>query len=270
MTDTRTPRPFAVVTGASSGIGFELAREFCENGFDVMIAAEDAGITEARRQMARYGTGVEVVRVDLAKHEGVEELYRRIQATGRPVDAIAINAGVGVGGDFARQTSLEDELNLIQLNVTSVVHLAKRVVKDMVARQSGRILITSSIASFLPSPFEAVYGASRAFVQSFGESLRAELMDVGVTVTTLLPGPTETNFFHRANMDDTKAGRKKKDDPAKVAKQGFEALMAGEAKVIAGSPTNKLYGVMGRLLPERVKAALHWRLSIPDSAPQKH
>jgi short-subunit dehydrogenase len=270
MTQTKSPRPFAVVTGGSSGIGLELARQFCENGYDVLIAAEDAGITSAQRELAELGTEVEAIRVDLAKYEGVEELYRRIQAAGRPLDAIAINAGVGVGGDFARQTALEDELNLIQLNVTSVVHLAKRVVKDMVARQGGRILITSSIASFLPSPFEAVYGASRAFVQSFAESLRAELKDAGITVTSLLPGPTETNFFHRADMDDTKAGRKKKDDPALVAKQGFKALMNGEEKVIAGAPTNKLYGLMGRVLPERVKSALHWRLSVPDSAPQKH
>jgi len=270
MADIASARPFAVITGASSGIGLELARQFCQNGFDVLITAEDEGITQAQQQLAPLGTQVEAFRADLARYEGVEALYQRIQAAGRPVDAIAINAGVGVGGDFARQTSLQDELNLIQLNVTSSVHLAKRISRDMVARKQGRILFTSSIASFMPSPFEAVYGASKAFIQSFAESLRTELKDVGITVTSLLPGPTETNFFHRADMDDTKVGRDEKDDPAQVAKQGFDALMAGEEKVIAGSPKNKLFDVMGRFLPERVKSAFHRRLSEPDSAPQKH
>ncbi len=200
-------RPLAVVTGASSGIGFELAREFCEHGFDVLIAAEDPGIEEAARRLEEHGGQVEALQVDLARSDGVVSLHARIQTLGRGVDAVAINAGVGVGGDFARQTSLEDELNLIQLNVTSAVHLAKLIGQEMVRRGSGRILFTSSIASFLPSPFEAVYGASKAFIQSFSESLREELKDAGVTVTALLPGPTETNFFHRAGMDDTKVGR---------------------------------------------------------------
>src|SRR5689334_12901417 len=166
-------RPFAVVTGASSGIGFELAREFAENGFDVLINAEDEGrLEEARRKLSAFGA-IDTLVADLATYEGVELLYAHIRSANRPLDAIAINAGVGVGGDFARQTSLEDELRLIQLNVTSTVHLAKRVARDMVKRGEGRILITSSVASFLPSPFEAVYGASKAFVQSFAESLRA-------------------------------------------------------------------------------------------------
>jgi len=265
-----TQRPFAVVTGASSGIGFELAREFCEHGFDVLIAAEDEGIETARRELERRGGRIEALKVDLARPEGVELLYARIVAAGRPVDAVAINAGVGVGGDFARQTPLEDELNLIQLNVTSAVHLAKRISRDMVRQGRGRILFTSSIASFLPSPYEAVYGASKAFIQSFSESLREELKDAGITVTALLPGPTETNFFHRAGMDDTKVGRDKKGDAAKVARQGFEALMAGAEKVIAGSFKNKLYGLAGRILPERVKAKMHRRMSEPDSSPARH
>jgi uncharacterized protein len=267
---TVTQRSFAVVTGASNGIGFELAREFCEHGFDVLIAAEDAGLEAARRQLEGRGAHVESLQVDLARPEGVEALYARIQATGRRVDAVAINAGVGVGGDFARQTSLKDELNLIQLNVTSTVHLAKLISRDMVRQGGGRILFTSSIASFLPAPFEAVYGASKAFVQSFSESLREELKDAGITVTALLPGPTETNFFHRAGMDDTKVGREKKDDPAKVARQGFEALMTGEEKVLAGSFKNKLFGLAGRFFPERVKAKMHRRMSEPDSSPTRH
>jgi uncharacterized protein len=182
------------------------------------------------------------------------------------VDAIAINAGVGVGGDFARETDLKDELNLINLNVVSTVHLAKRIVKDMVANGKGRILFTSSIAALMPAPFEAVYAASKAFVHSFAEGIRNELKDTGVTVTSLMPGPTDTNFFDRAGMDDTKVAQDKKDDPSEVAKQGFEALMAGKDSVIAGSLKTKIMGMGSRFMPETVSAELHRQLSEPGSA----
>ena len=257
------PRPFAVVTGASSGIGFELARQFVQNGFDVLIAAEDDGITEAARALAD-GARIESLKVDLATYEGVEQLYARIQSFGRPLEAIAINAGVGVGGGFT-ETKLEDELKLIQLNVTSAVHLAKRVARDMVKRGGGRILFTSSIAAIMPAPFEAVYGASKAFLLSFSEALRNELADAGVSVTALLPGPTETNFFHRAGMDDTRVGQQKKDDPAQVARQGFEAMMAGEQKVIAGSLKTKLQAAVAQVLPDEGKVRMHRHLSEPGS-----
>jgi short-subunit dehydrogenase len=263
----KTQDKFAVVTGASSGIGYELAKEFARNGFDLLIASEGDGIERAKRDISAEGAEVEAVRVDLATYEGVEELYRRIQSAGRPVDAVAINAGVGVSGDFARDTELEDELNLIALNVTSAVHLAKRVTRDMVKRGEGRVLFTSSIAATMPAPFEAVYGASKAFLLSFSEALRNELKDTGVTVTALMPGATETNFFHRAGMDDTKVGASEKDDAAEVARDGFKAMMAGEDKVIAGSFKNKLQaGVGARILPETVKAELHRKQTEPGSA----
>jgi uncharacterized protein len=265
--DPQKTRPFAVVTGASSGIGFELARQFLQNGYDVLIAAEDDGITEAAQRLGGGGR-VESVKVDLARYEGVEYLYAKIQAAGRPVDAIALNAGVGVGGGFA-ETKLEDELNLIALNVTSSVHLAKRVARDMVQRKSGRILFTSSIAAVMPAPFEAVYGASKAFLLSFSEALRNELADVGVTVTALMPGPTETNFFHRAGMDDTKVGQDEKDDPAQVARQGFEALMAGKDKVVAGSVKNRAMAAAAQMLPDPVTAQAHRKLSEPGSGTKK-
>ena len=175
----------------------------------------------------------------------------------------AINAGVGVGGEFARETDLKDELNLINLNVVSTVHLAKRVVKDMVERGQGKILFTSSIAALMPGPFEAVYAASKAFVQSFSQGLRNELKDTGVTVTALMPGPTDTNFFHRAGMDNTKVGTDQKDDPAIVAKQGFEALMAGKDHVIAGSLKTKLQGTVSKVLPDTVNAQQHRQLTEP-------
>jgi short-subunit dehydrogenase len=267
--DNSTNRPFAVITGASSGIGYYLARQFAEHGFDVMVTAEDDGIEGAAREIGTMGTAVRWEQIDLAKYEGVEELYAAIEATGRPVDAIAINAGVGVGGDFARGTKLADELNLISLNVTSSVHLAKRVVGDMVNLGQGRILFTASIASTMPAPFEAVYGASKAFLLSFSEALRNELKDTGVTVTALMPGATETNFFHRAGMDDTKVGASEKDSAEDVARDGFEALMAGKDKVIAGSFKNKLEGGLGaRILPESVKADIHRKMAEPGSAPE--
>ncbi len=258
-------RPLAVVTGASNGIGYELAKQFAQNGFDLLVTSTGPSINEAAIAFEKLGAQVETVEADLATYDGVEMLYSKIKATGRSVDAIAINAGVGVGGDFARETDLKDELNLIDLNVVSSVHLAKRVLKDMVDRDQGRILFTSSIAALMPGPFEAVYAASKAFLHSFSEALRNELKDTGVTVTSLMPGPTDTNFFHRAQMDDTKAGTDKKDDPAMVAKQGFEALMAGKDSIVAGSLKTKLMGTVSKVLPDTANAEGHRQLTEPGS-----
>ncbi|MEH2339428.1 SDR family NAD(P)-dependent oxidoreductase [Nostoc sp.] len=259
-------RPFAVVTGASNGIGYELAKQFAQNGFDLLVTATGSSINEAAQAFKDLGAQVETVQADLATYDGVETLYNQIKAIDRPVDAIAINAGVGVSGDFARETDLKDELNLINLNVVSSVHLAKRVVKDMVDRGKGRILFTSSIAALMPGPFETVYAASKAFVHSFSEGLRSELKDTGVTVTALMPGPTDTNFFQRADMDDTKVGADQKDDPSEVAKQGFDALMAGKDEIIAGSLKTKILGTVSKVLPDTVSAELHRKLSEPGSA----
>jgi len=266
-----TGKPFAVVTGASSGIGYELARQFAEHGYDLLIAAEDQGIESAGRELEQLGAHVEAIQVDLATYEGVEKLYGTIRSEGRPVEALALNAGVGVGGDFARETDLKDELNLISLNVVSTVHLAKRVVKDMVAEGHGRVLVTSSIAGTMPTPLEAVYGASKAFGLSFAASLRNELDGTGVSVTALMPGPTDTNFFHRAGLDDTKVGTtgKEENDPADVARQGFEALMAGKDRVVAGSIKTKIQGAAARFTPESVKAEQHRKMSEHGSAEKK-
>jgi short-subunit dehydrogenase len=262
---TNSQRPLAVVTGASNGIGYELAREFAEHGYDLVIAAEDGGIVEAKQAFERLGAGVESVQVDLAEPRGVEELVRRMKASGRPIEAVAINAGVGVGGPF-KDTNLDAELNIVDLNCRSVVHLAKHVVREMVERGSGRILITSSIASTMPGPFEAVYAASKAFDQSFAHALRNELKDTGVTVTSLMPGPTDTDFFRRAGLEDTKVGAGKKDDASLVARQGFEALMAGEDHVVAGSFKNKVQATAAKVIPEKMKAEIHRSKAKPGSA----
>jgi short-subunit dehydrogenase len=266
MSAPTAERPLAVVTGASSGIGYELARQFAEHGFDLLIAAEDAGIERAAAQLRRDGgPQVRTCQTDLATYDGVERLYQDIERTGRPVEAIAINAGRGAGGDFTRDTDLRDELNIIDVNVTSTVHLAKRVLPDMVRRGAGKVLFTSSIASTMPGSFQAVYNASKSFVQSFSEAVRNELKDTGVTVTSLMPGPTDTAFFERADMTDTKVGAGPKDDPAKVAEQGFEALMKGDDHVVAGSFMNKVQAVAGKALPDPAKAQLHRKMAEPGS-----
>jgi short-subunit dehydrogenase len=257
---------FAVVTGASSGIGLELALEFARNGYDLLITSATDRIEIVKGDVAAFGTEVHSFESDLSEPGGVEALYQKIKSMGRPLDAIAINAGVGVGGEFARETYLNDELRLIDLNCRSTVHLAKLVIRDMAARKEGKVLFTSSIAATMPGTFEAVYSASKAFVQSFALALHEECKDIGVTVTALMPGPTDTHFFERADMEDTRVGAGKKDDPSDVAKEGFEALMAGKAQHIAGSLKTKIMGHMADVLPENVKAKMHRHLSEPGGA----
>jgi short-subunit dehydrogenase len=263
MASTET-RPLALVTGASSGIGFELAKQFADHGYDLVVAAEDEELAGAARELAARGAQVEPVKVDLGTAEGVDELYQHVIQAGRPLDAAALNAGIGSGGGFD-ETPLEQELQLVDLNVRSTVQLAKYVVRDMAGRGEGRILFTSSIASTMPGTFSAVYNASKSFVQSFALALREELGDRGVTVTSLMPGPTETEFFERAGMTDTKLGGSEKDDPADVARDGFEALMAGKERVVSASLKTKVQGRAGRLMPDSVKAKMHREQARPGS-----
>jgi short-subunit dehydrogenase len=260
------PRQFAVITGASSGIGYELAKIFAENGFDLLINAEDDRLAEAERSLAAGGAAVQSVRADLSTPQGVEELYDAIREAGRPVDALALNAGIGEGGDFVRQTDLDQELQLIDLNVRSTVHLSKLVLRHMVDRGAGRVLYTSSIASSMPGTYQAVYNASKSFVQSFALAIRRELKGTGVSVTSLMPGPTDTDFFRRAHMEDTRVGSSEKDDPAEVARQGFEALMQGRERVVSGSLVNRLLTYGGRLVPDKAKAEAHRLMAQPGSA----
>ncbi|RJK94764.1 SDR family NAD(P)-dependent oxidoreductase [Vallicoccus soli] len=268
MTDTTltgagpTARPLALVTGASSGIGLELAKQFAEHGFDLVVTAEDPTVALAAEGLAESGAAVQHVQADLRTYDGVEQLWAAVRATGRPLDAAALNAGVGRGGAFL-DIDLDDEFEVIDLNVRSTVHLAKRVLRDMASRDAGRVLVTSSIASTMPGSFQAVYNASKSFLQSFTEALQNELKDTGVTLTSLMPGPTDTEFFHRADMDDTTVGQSSKDDPAQVAKQGFEALMDGKDKVVAGSVSTKLQGVANAVLPDKLKAAAHRQMAEP-------
>lgn len=254
---------FAVVTGASTGIGYRLARIFAENGFDVLATADEGRLSDVAGEIESLGAKAYTVQADLSKPEEVERLWQEILATGRPVDAIAINAGIGTSGDFATETDLQRELRIVDLNVRSTVHLAKLAAGQMAQRRQGRILITSSIAGTMPTPYMAVYGASKAFGLEFAQSLRYELQDKGVTVTALKPGATDTEFFRRADMEDTEVGSKGKESnsPAEVAQQGFDALMAGEQEVFAASLGTKAAGVVGRIMPDSVKAAQHSKMA---------
>ena len=254
----------AVITGASSGIGYELAKVFAKNGFDLLVAAEDDGIAEAANAFKSFGTKVEYLQVDLASFEGTEKLYQHIAKLGRPLECVVLNAGVGVGGEF-QDTDLKAELNLIHLNIVSLVHFTKRVLPDLIAQGRGRILYTSSIAATMPGPYYAVYAASKAFVQSFSEAIREEVKDKGITVTALQPGPTDTAFFERADMVDTKAGQGKKDDPADVARDGYEALMAGKDHVIAGSFQNQIQAKMANFATEPMGAKMQGAQTKPGS-----
>ena len=256
----------AVITGASSGIGYELAVQFAQAGFDLFIVAEDVGISQAAEDLKQLGTDVKSFQIDLASHEGCEECYAEIKKLKRPVAAAALNAGVGIDGKFW-ETDIDKEMNIIDLNVMSTTHLAKRIIQGMVERaEGGKILFTASIAGTTPGPYMAVYNASKAYVLSLSQALHYELKEKGITVTALLPDATDTNFFERAEMMDTKVGVAEKDDPALVAKQGFEALMAGKDQVLGGSLLHRVKNSMNDFIPEQMKAKMHAEAAKPGSA----
>ncbi len=200
--------------------------------------------------------------MDLRTPDGVEHLYQSAIEGDRVLAAAALNAGIGRGEMFLK-SELADDLSIVDLNVRSMVHLAKLVLRYMANRDKGKVLFTSSIAAQMPGSHQPVYNASKSFVQSFAEALRDELRDTAITVTALMPGPTDTNFFGRAKMVDSLMGKGPKDDPAKVARQGFEALMRGDQKVVAGSVLVKAMGMANRVLPDRVKAVGNRVMSMP-------
>lgn len=258
-------RNLALVTGASSGIGLELARVFAHNGYDLVINSNSERLENATAELQSLGVEVTPVIADQSTYDGVEQLWKAVEQSGRSLDAAAINAGVGAYGDFARESSLDEELRLIDLNVKGTTHLAKRVLAHMMARREGKVLFTSSIAGSIPAPLEAVYGASRAYVLSLGQALRSELKDSGITISVLQPGPTATDFFHRAGMDHTKVGSEGKfdNDPAEVAKQGFQALMDGKDHVFSESMKTKLEGAMSKVIPASTSAEMHRKQAQP-------
>jgi short-subunit dehydrogenase len=254
-------RPLAIVTGASSGIGFELARCCAENGYDLLIAADEP-IDAAAATLRSSGAAVEALQADLATDEGVDRLYQA--AAGRPVGALLANAGHGLGHAFLDQ-EWDKIRHVVDTNITGTLRLIHKVGADMRARREGRILITGSIAGLQPGTYQAVYNGSKAFLDSFAFALRAELKDTGVTVTCLMPGATETDFFERAEMMDTKIASGKKQKPDEVARAGFEAMMRGDGDVVTGW-NNKLKAAISHVIPSGVLAEQHRKTAEPGGA----
>ncbi len=258
-------RQLAVVTGASSGIGLELARVCAESNFDVIIAADEPQIHYAAKGLSLSGANVTPVQCDLSTLKGVGRLCSVIDKSGRPVDALLANAGRGLGQSFLDQ-DIHDALKVVHTNIDGTIRLIHRVARTMRERQRGRILITGSIAGLMPGSFQAVYNGTKAFLDSFSIALSNELKDTGVTVTRLLPGATDTNFFSRAGMLDTKvAVDDGKADPSDVAVTGFDAMMKGELSVVHGLG-NKLRAVVAHIAPDGVLAEMHRGIAAPGTA----
>jgi short-subunit dehydrogenase len=254
-------RKFAIVTGASSGIGLELAKLAAQDGYDLVVAA-DTPLIDASRELQGLGVQVTNVETDLSTFEGVDRLLAA--AGGRPVDLLFANAGHGLGHAFLDQ-DVADWRHVIDTNITGTLYLIQKVAREMVARNQGRILITGSIAGHMAGTFQAVYNGSKAFIDSFSDALGNELKETDVTVTSLKPGATETEFFHRADMDDTKVGSAKKDDAGAVAAAGYKAMMKGERSVIYGLK-NKLQVAGASVLGGGVSSAMHRMQAEPGSA----
>jgi uncharacterized protein len=251
---------FAIVTGASTGIGYHLAACAARDGYDLLIVADEPQIEQAARDLGAHGTRVEALNADLSTTEGVDKLLAT--AAGRPVNVLCANAGTGTGGAFLDQ-SVALWRRSIDTNVTGTVYLLHRALGDMVKRGEGKVLVTGSIAGYIPGSFNAIYNATKAFIDNFTEALRNELKDVeGVTVTTLMPGPTETEFFRRAGMEDTEVGQSEKDDPAKVAEDGWKAMLKGTGHIVSGL-ANKAQVAASGIVPQSVLAERHRKMAEP-------
>ncbi len=255
-------RPLAIVTGASSGIGLELARICANRGFDLVIAADEGAIESVAAELRALGASVDAVCVDLATVEGVDEVVAATR--GRPVAALLANAGRGLGQGFLDQ-DFNRVRHVVNTNVMGTLYLTRRIGSDMRAARDGRILITGATAGYIPGTYQAVYNGTTAFLDSFAVALRHELKESGVTVTCLLPGPTETEFFERAGLKDTRVGNEKKQSAAEVAKIGFEAMMRGDGNVLT-SLKNRLQAAVAHLLPPDLLAEMHTRQAAPGSA----
>jgi short-subunit dehydrogenase len=252
------------VTGASSGIGFELAKLCAINGFDLVLAADEP-LDEAAQTLRGLGANVETAAVDLAMRPGVDTLVRTVGD--RTVDALLANAGHGLGQAFLDQ-DFEEIQHVLDTNITGTIYLIHQIARRMRERGAGKILITGSIAGFMPGTYHAVYNGTKAFIDSFSYALRAELKDSGVTVTCLMPGVTDTEFFERAGLTDTKVGQDKKDDPADVAKDGFDAMMRGDADVVSGWK-NKVQTTIANVTPAEILAEQHRKMAEPGGGKKK-
>lgn len=254
---------FAIVTGASSGIGLELAKLPARDGYDLLVVA-DTPFVDASAGLRGLGAKVQTLEVDLSTFQGVDELLSA--AGGRQIDLLCANAGHGLGHAFLDQPP-DQWRHVLDTNVTGTVYLLQKVLTAMVARDAGKILVTGSIAGFIPGSFNAVYNGTKAFVDNFTDALRNEIKDSdGVTLTTLMPGPVETEFFERGDMMDTKVGQNpNKSDPADVAKDGYEAVMNGKPSIVSGWK-NKIQQAVANVTPAAILAEQHRKMAEPGSA----
>lgn len=259
-----TSRPLAMVTGASSGIGLELAKLAVDHGYDLIIAADEPEIHEAASKLEGGGAEVQAVQADLATLEGVDKLYQAARDAGRAVEILIANAGRGLGHAFLDQDFAEAR-RVVDTNIVGTIYLVHKVGRDMRAANTGKILLTGSIAGFMPGSFQAVYNGTKAFVNSFAFALRNELKETDVTVTCLMPGATETRFFERAGMLDTKVGQQEKDDPADVARTGWDAMMRGDGDIVSGLK-NKIRSAVANATPAAMLAEQHRKMAEPGSA----
>lgn len=260
---TRPAGKLAIVTGASTGIGFELATLAAKDGHDLIVVANEPLIEDAATDFRQFGTQVTAVEAELSSIHGVDRLLDAAQ--GRAIDILVANAGIGTGGAFLDQ-SVADWRHSIDTNVTGTVYLLQRVLQQMVMRGEGRVLVTGSIAGYIPGSFNAIYNATKAFVDNFTEALRNELKQVeSVTLTTLMPGATDTEFFARADMLDTSVGQdENKADPVKVAKDGWSAMLAGKGHIVSGL-ANKLQVAAAGVVPQAILAERHRAMAEPGS-----
>lgn len=250
----KNSKAYTLITGGTQGIGYELAKIFAANGHNLIIVARDeAELKSAQDELSGSGVDVITISKDLFEPDAAFELYDEVNAKGN-VEILVNNAAQGEYGLFA-DTDIQRELAIVQLNISSLIALTKLFLKDMLQAGEGKILNLSSIASKSPGPWNSVYHGTKAFVQSFTEALRSEVKDQNITVTALLPGATDTDFFNKANMQNSKAvqDKDKLADPAKVAQDGYDALMNNDDMVISGTK-NKVEVAMGKMMPDRVKA----------------
>jgi uncharacterized protein len=252
----------ALVTGASTGIGYFLAQECATHGYDLIVAADEARIEQAAEELRHTGVDVRAVEADLATMEGVDQL--RDAAGDRAIDLLLANAGRGLGGDFLDQDFAEAR-RVVDTNITGTLYLIWRVASDMRSRGQGRILITGSIGNFMPGAYQAVYNGSEAFLDSFSFALRAELDDTGVSVTCLMAGATDTEFFARADMVSA-AGAERKDHPAEVARLGFEAMMRGDQQDAISGWRSRLQSALATVMPAGTTAKPQRKAASPGPA----
>ncbi|QKG52321.1 SDR family NAD(P)-dependent oxidoreductase [Hymenobacter sp. BRD67] len=251
-----TPK-YALITGATSGIGRELAKLFAQDKYNLVIVArrQDELAQTANELTQQYGVEVTTIAKDLFQRQGPFEVYDEVKAKSIQIEALVNDAGQGQYGEFTT-TDINRELDIIQLNIGAYVTLTKLYLQEMIARKSGKILQVSSLGAEIPGPLQAVYHGTKAFITSFTEAVCEETKNNGVTITILEPGVTDTDFFHKADMERAKlVAEGPKADPATVAKDGYEALLAGQDKVISGF-MNKVQGLIGNVLPDKVVAAI--------------